>query len=62
MPTGYQLKDQSAIYFLTLQVVHWADVFTRQIYRDIILETRRLFIQQCKKLCRIGNINRNRYN
>lgn len=39
MPTGYQIKDQSALYFLTLQVVHWADIFTRQVYRDIILES-----------------------
>ncbi|MDO8965069.1 transposase [Algoriphagus sp.] len=25
-------------YFLTFQVVGWADVFTRKIYRDFILE------------------------
>lgn len=39
MPTGYQIKDQSACYFLTLQVVHWADIFTRPSYRDLIIES-----------------------
>ena len=39
MPTGYQIKDQSALYFLTLQVVYWADIFTRQVYRDIVVDS-----------------------
>ena len=37
--TGYQIKDQSALYFLTFQVVQWADIFTRKIYRDIIIDS-----------------------
>ena len=39
MPTGYQIKDQDALYYLTLQVVQWADIFTRQVYRDIIIDS-----------------------
>jgi REP element-mobilizing transposase RayT len=39
MPTGYQINNQEALYYLTLQVVHWADIFTRQVYRDIIIES-----------------------
>jgi REP element-mobilizing transposase RayT len=39
MPTGYQIDNQSGLYFLTLQVVDWVDVFTRQVYRDIILSS-----------------------
>lgn len=39
MPTGYQIKDQSALYFLTIQVVQWVAVFTRQRYRDIMIES-----------------------
>ena len=35
MPTGYQIKDQSASYYLTFQVVYWIDLFSRQVYRDI---------------------------
>jgi REP element-mobilizing transposase RayT len=45
MPTGYQINDQSALYYLTLQVVHWADIFTRQVYRDIIIES----LKYCRK-------------
>ena len=39
MGNAYQIKDQSGIYFLTFQVVGWADIFTRQIYRDIVIES-----------------------
>ncbi len=39
MSDGYQIKDQQALYFLTFQVVGWADVFSRQLYRDIIIES-----------------------
>ena len=45
MPTGYQIKDQSALYYLTLQIVQWADIFTRQIYRDIVVDS----IRFCRK-------------
>lgn len=38
MGEAYQIKDQELPYFLTFQVVGWADVFTRKIYRDLILE------------------------
>jgi len=38
MPTGYQIADQERPYFLTLQVVEWVDIFTRKIYRDIIVD------------------------
>ena len=39
MGRAYQIHDQSAIYFLTLTVVGWADVFTRKKNRDIILDS-----------------------
>jgi len=39
MPTGYQIKDQTAPYFLTFQVVYWIDIFSRKVYRDIIIES-----------------------
>ncbi len=34
----YQIKNQEGAYFLTLQVVGWIDIFTRQKYRDIIIQ------------------------
>ena len=38
MTTGYQIIEQDKPYFVTLQVVYWIDIFTRQKYRDIIIE------------------------
>ncbi len=39
MGSAYQIKDQAATYFLTFQVVGWADVFSRQTYRDILMDS-----------------------
>jgi REP element-mobilizing transposase RayT len=36
---SYQIKDQFGLYFLTFQVVGWIDVFSRKVYRDIIIES-----------------------
>ena len=44
MTTGYRIDDQSALYFLTLQVVDWIDIFSRQRYRDIVVEN----LQYCQ--------------
>ena len=39
MSTGYQISDQEGLYYLTFQVVDWIDIFTRQVYRDIIIDS-----------------------
>lgn len=39
MSTGYQINDQEGMYYLTFQIVDWIDIFTRQIYRDIIIDS-----------------------
>ena len=39
MPTGYQIKDQTSAYYLTFQVIYWIDLFSRQAYRDIIVDS-----------------------
>jgi REP element-mobilizing transposase RayT len=39
MSTGYQIKDQNALYFLTFQIVDWIDIFTRKIYKDILIDS-----------------------
>ncbi len=36
---GYKIRNQSATHFLTFTVVEWIDIFTRQLYRDIILDS-----------------------
>ncbi|WP_317168220.1 transposase [Algoriphagus iocasae] len=38
MGDAYQIKDQELPHFLTFQVVGWADVFSRKVYRDFILD------------------------
>lgn len=49
MSHGYQIKDQEALHYLTLQIVHWVDIFSRKIYRDIIIDSLR-YCQQNKGL------------
>jgi REP element-mobilizing transposase RayT len=39
MSTGYQIKEQEGLYYLTFQIVHWVDIFTRKDCRNIILES-----------------------
>lgn len=39
MPTGYQIDHPAETYFLTLTVVDWIDIFSRKIYRDILLDS-----------------------
>ncbi|PIZ05630.1 MAG: transposase, partial [Flavobacteriales bacterium CG_4_10_14_0_8_um_filter_32_5] len=39
MSDGYQIKNQQGLYFLTFQVVGWADVFSRKVYRDIVIDS-----------------------
>ena len=38
MPQGYQIYDQAGLYYLTLQVIDWVDVFSRKNHRDIIIQ------------------------
>jgi len=38
MGDAYQIRDQEMPCFFTYQVVGWADVFSRKVYRDFILE------------------------
>ena len=45
MPTGYKIDEKNGLYYLTLQIVGWVDLFTRQAYRDIIIEN----LQYCQK-------------
>jgi putative transposase len=45
MSSKYKFVDGEAIYFVTATVVGWAEVFTRTIYREILLDSFR-FCQQ----------------
>lgn len=35
----YKIHNQKGLYFLTLTTVGWIDIFTRAIYRDILVES-----------------------
>ena len=45
MTTGYQIYNQSKTYFMTFQVIDWIDIFTRQLYSDIVIES----LHYCRK-------------
>lgn len=45
MSTGYQIEDQRSLYFLTFQVVDWIDLFTRKIYKDILIDSFKFSIE-----------------
>ena len=39
MSTGYKIVDQEALHYVTFQIVNWVDLFTRQVYRDIVIDS-----------------------
>ncbi|WP_197428195.1 transposase [Phnomibacter ginsenosidimutans] len=45
MSFAYNIKDQGALHFLTFTVHQWADVFTRQQYVDLYLDS----LQYCQQ-------------
>ncbi|KAA6302577.1 MAG: hypothetical protein EZS26_001084 [Candidatus Ordinivivax streblomastigis] len=47
MSTGYQISEQDELHYVTFQIVRWVDLFTRQIYRDIVIDSLH-FCQQHK--------------
>ena len=42
---GYQIRNQYHTYYLTLTIVGWADVFTRKIYKDLLVAS----LRYCQK-------------
>lgn len=38
MGDAYHVRENDSTYFLTFQVVGWIDIFTRQRYRDIVVD------------------------
>ena len=46
MSTCYQIKEQDGVYYLTLQIVGWIDLFSRQDYRDIVIDNLKYCQQQ----------------
>jgi REP element-mobilizing transposase RayT len=44
MSTSYQIYNQQDLYFLTVTTVDWVDVFTRPVYKNIIIDSLRYCI------------------
>jgi len=45
MKEGYVIRNQTLPHFITPTVVDWIDIFTRQTYRDIVVECLEYFIK-----------------
>jgi len=41
MSRKYKIRDQEKLYFVTFTIVEWIDLFTRQEYRDIFIDSLR---------------------
>ncbi|NOQ27228.1 MAG: transposase [Bacteroidales bacterium] len=39
MSTGYKISEKDGLYYLTFQIVGWVDVFSRQVYKDIAIDS-----------------------
>ncbi|PQJ12710.1 transposase [Flavipsychrobacter stenotrophus] len=39
MSTGFQITDQYATYFITPTIVDWVDIYSRKVYRDIVIDS-----------------------
>ena len=38
MSRNYKFREQDKVYFVTFATVNWIDIFTRRIYKDILVE------------------------
>lgn len=43
---GFKIRDQAAPHFLTFTVMGWIDIFSRQCYRDLLVESMQFCRQQ----------------
>ncbi len=51
----YRINDQFGMYFITMTVIDWVDVFTRKIYKDILIDSLR-YCQDNKGLIVFGYV------
>ena len=45
MSTKYKIRNQEALHFISFATVEWIDVFTRPLYKDVIVES----LKYCQK-------------
>ncbi|EHQ28545.1 REP-associated tyrosine transposase [Mucilaginibacter paludis] len=46
---GYLIRDQQAIYYMTFTIVGWIDIFSRRVYKDMLIASLK-FCQEKKGL------------
>lgn len=51
MSRNYKFHNSEGLYFVSFAVVGWLDVFTRNEYKDLVLES----LEFCQKKQRNGN-------
>ena len=39
MSTKYKIRNQDALHFISFATVEWVDVFTRPLYKEVIVES-----------------------
>jgi REP element-mobilizing transposase RayT len=44
--TSYRIKNPEGLYYLTFSTVGWVDIFTRKVYRDIIIDSMQYCIKE----------------
>ena len=49
---GYKIRNQYGAHFLTFSIVGWIDLFSRQSYRDVLIESLKFCI--CNKGLQVG--------
>jgi REP element-mobilizing transposase RayT len=51
MSDSYKISDPHGVYFLTFQIVDWVDIFSRKLYRDIVVDSLNYCIEhKCLKV------------
>ena len=45
MPSKYKFYNPEGVYFVTMSVVQWVDVFTRPVYKEIVVDSLNYSIQ-----------------
>ena len=43
--TSYRVGDQNALHYLTFATVNWVDIFTRRVYKDILIDSLKYCIE-----------------
>ena len=61
MSRKYKIRDQAELYFVTFTVINWIDLFIRDAYRDVLVDSMKYepttfdrTIRREKKLLNLG--------